>query len=125
MAVKKEKTLTLSGDRDLGSVTKKLSSGMFLTSKGEKIPPLPSITIGTKVKLQKSRFVIVDGEKKRVDSTEDEDKNSMDVLRQQNIDLQKRMDAMEKKYGEKGSRVQNNRTPQANDAVGATPPKVK
>lgn len=122
----KEKVLKLSGDRQLGAVTKKLSSGMFETSKGEKVPPLPGITIGTKVKLEKSRFVIVTGGKETVNSTEDADKSGMDALKKENAALKKRMDAMEKAQGEKGSKVNPLTSSVTSEAKNvATPPKVE
>ena len=116
----KEKSLRLSGDRDLGAVTKKLSSGMFQTSKGEKVPPLPGITIGTKMKLVKNRFEIV-GEKEKEQALDQQA-----VLEAENADLKKRMSTLEKAVGTKGASVKA--TPATPTLTGAdtdaTPPKV-
>jgi len=122
----KEKVLKLSGNRELGAVTKKLSSGMFETSKGEKVPPLPGITIGTKVRLVKSRFEIVDGEKKTVGSTEDADKGEMAALKKQVAAQNKKIAALEKSQGEKGSAVKGTGDEETGDGVDTktTPPKV-
>ena len=115
----KEKSLRLSGDRDLGAVTKKLSSGMFQTSKGEKVPPLPGITIGTKMKLVKNRFEIV-GEKEKEQAL-----NPQAVLEAENADLKKRMATLEKAVGTKGANVKE--APVDDPDAGketTTPPKV-
>ncbi len=123
----KEKVLKLSGDRDLGAVTRKLSSGMFVTSKGEKVPPLPGITIGTKVKLTKSKFEIVEGKKKVVNSTEDADKQTIAEVKAENVVLKKRMDAMEKAQGAKGSDIKASAPAGDGDKTNADnePPKVE
>jgi len=94
----KEKVLKLSGDRELGAVTKRLSSGMFETSKGEKVPPLPGVAVGTKVRLVNSRFEIVEGKVKNVSSTEDAEKQKIAAL-------EAKVAALEAKAGEKGSAV--------------------
>jgi|GEM_PF-6408365 len=127
----KKQDLTLSRDRELGTVTKKMSSGMFETSKGEKVPPLPGIAVGTKVRLTKSRIEIVDGEKEEVVSTEDAVKYN---LAAENADLKKRVAALEKAQGKKGSAVKLGQARQtAQDVVSDagdgtpknTPPKVE
>lgn len=116
----KDKSAALkSGDRDLGEVKKKLTSGMFETSKGEKIPPFPGVQIGSKMKLEKHRFVIVDGKKAPEPA-------AVDALSPREQALLERVEALEAKLGEKGAAVKAPATTkEAKEASQTTtPPKV-
>ena len=115
----KEKAMKLSGDRELGAVTKRLASGMFETSKGEKVPPFPGVVVGSKIKLVNSRFEIADGKEKEVTSAADADKAEM-------AELKKELEALKKLVGEKGSAVKGTGDEATGDGVDTktTPPKV-
>ena len=111
----KEKTVKLSGDRDLGTVAKRLSSGMFETNRGDKIPPFPGVTIGSKIRLVKNQFEIVGGKKEEPVSAADE-------TAKENAALKKRIEALEKQMGERGSAEKV--VPDSSGTPAATPPKV-
>lgn len=113
----KEKVSKLSGDREMGPVTKRLSSGMYENSKGEKIPPLPGIVIGSKIRLVDYGFVIVDGKKKEVFSAADADAR-------EKAELKARIEALEKQLGEKGSATKTAPAQAQGSASGVTPQKV-
>lgn len=114
MAAKKKVGLT--EDRDLGTVTKRLPSGMFETSRGNKIPPFPDVTIGTKMSLTNGRYEIIGGKVK-------ESVNPSDVAAAENEALKARIAALEKQVGERGSDTKVTPDAQTNTG-GATPPKV-
>ena len=113
----KEKVLRLSADRELGAVTKKLASGMFLTSKGDKIPPFPGVEVGTKLKLVNSRFEIVGGKAK-------EEVSPADAQKKKDAEYEARIAALEKQLGEKGSKAKVTATTVQEPNAGATPPKA-
>lgn len=94
----KEKSLKISTDRELGTVTKRLSSGMFLTSKGDKVPPFPGVGIGIKIKLVQQRFEIVGEKEKEVVAPADADKAEITAMR-------KEIEELKKLVGDKGSAV--------------------
>jgi|GEM_PF-3072058 len=72
------------GDRDLGTVTKKLPSGMFETNSGEKIPPLPEVMIGSVVSLEGHSFVVKGGKKEKQTAPADTQNAEMDAMRAEN-----------------------------------------
>ena len=117
----KKKSARLSMTRDLGAVTKKLPSGMFETAKGDKIPALPGVTIGTKLKLEAGKFVITGGKEEKATSMEDVDRASVARLQEENAALKARLDKLESFLGEKGGAAKATTTP---PKTGTTPPKT-
>lgn len=97
MAKDKEEQ-ALEKTRDLGTVKKRLSSGMYETSKGERIPPFPGVNIGDKVKLEKGRFML--------DRKQTEGHSVFEDPRDKKIaELSAKNAALEKKVGTLGSKV--------------------
>lgn len=108
---------TLSGDRDLGTVAKRLASGMFETSKKEKIPPFPGVVIGSKIRLVNSQFEIVGGK-------EEKSVSAVDVKNSEIKELKARIEVLEGLAGEKGSTSKTPAPQTAKTTEGTTPPKV-
>ena len=115
----KEKDTRLSQNRDLGEVKKKLTSGIFETNKGEKIPPMPGVGIGTKLKLEAGKFVVVSGKKEQIKAAVDEKDKKV-------AELEAKIDALEKLVGERGAKVTatDDKVNEATTNIKKNPPKV-
>ena len=97
---------------DIGQIVKQLPSKMFLTNKGYKVPPMRKISIGTKLEIVSSKFVIIDGEKQK----ETVPMDSKDVELQKAND---RIAELEKTLGAKGSAVKQDEQGKAIEALSA------
>lgn len=114
----------LERDRVLGTIKKRLSSGMYETDKGEKVPPFPGVAIGDKVVIKGGKFAIGDGKKKK-ESIEPVDPKDAEIAK-----LRAEKEQLEKIVGEHGSKIaalEKNLEggKKSDDNGGIKPPKVE
>ncbi len=78
-------------------IVKKLSSGMYETSDGERVPPYTGVKVGDVLKIENGKFEFPDNKEQTLEP--------VDPLQKENEELKKRVEKLEKLAGAKGSEV--------------------
>ncbi len=78
-------------------IVKKLSSGMYETSDGERVPPYTGVKVGDVLKVENGKFEFPDNKEQTLEP--------VDPLQKENEELKKRVEKLEKLAGAKGSEV--------------------
>ena len=103
----KKKTVHPLDDGSYGKIIKKMASGMFLTSKGQHVPPFAGLKTGDEVIMEDGKYKIGDGKSEEIDTAQPMTAQEAKEMRAKMQELEEKNKKLEEKFGELGSKGDN------------------